>query len=141
MADTRKTILDALATELGALTDIKKATLNILPIDSAERDSPYIGIVAGEEENIVEDDTNIRFGMDVHLFLITEQQYTGVESLIDDIKSAIYDPTGSLTLSANVLDKNILNVLPVALEDFEANHFSSVRIDLRILYYAPKADF
>ena len=86
MANVRDSILTALETELGAITNIRKATLNILPIDSAERDSPYIGIVAGDEERIVEDDTNIRFGFDVFLFLITQQQYTGVELLIDDIK-------------------------------------------------------
>ena len=141
MANVRDSILTALETELQAITNISKATLNILPIDSAERDSPYIGIVAGDEEKIVEDDTNIRFGFDVFLFLITEQQYTGVELLIDDIKTAIYSPTGAIALNANVLDKNILNVQPVSLEDFDANKFSSTRIDLRLLYYAPKADF
>ena len=141
MANVRDSILTALETELEAITAIKKATLNILPIDSAEKGSPYIGIVAGEEENLVEDETNIRFGFDIHLFLITEQQYTEVESLIDDIKTAIYSPTGAISLNANVLDKNIINVQPVSLEDFDANKFSSVRIDLRLLYYAPKTAF
>ena len=141
MANTRDTILDALETELGDLTDITKATLSILPIDSAEKDSPYIGIVAGDEERLVEDDTDIRWGFDVFLFLITEQQYKQVEILIDRIKTAIYSPTGSLTLNANVLDKNITNVQPVSLEDFDSNHYSSVRIDLKLVYYSTKADF
>ena len=141
MANVRSSILTALETELLAISNIRKATLNILPIDSAERDSPYVGIVAGDEERIVEDDTNIRFGLDVFLFLITDQQYVGVELLIDDIKTAIYSPTGAIALNANVLDKNILNVQPVSLEDFESDRYSSTRIDLRLLYYAPKSDF
>lgn len=141
MANTRNSILEALATEMEAISGITKATMNIIPIDTIKINLPYVGIVAGVEERIIEDDTNIRFGLDVFLFLMTEQQSTNVEVLIDLIKTAIYDPTGSLTLNANVLDKNILNVQPVAREDFDESHFSSVRIDLRLLYYAPKADF
>ncbi len=141
MANVRDSILTALATELEAIDGINKATLFILPIDEAEETQIYVGIVAGDEERIVEDDTNIRFGFDVFLFLITEQQYKGVELLIDEIKSAIYDPTGSLTLNANVLDKNITKEQPVSLEDFDESKYSSTRIDLRLLYYAPKADF
>ena len=135
MADTRATILTALETELGTITDIKKSVLKTLPPSKAETNSPYIGIVAGDETLLVEDSTNIRWNLPVFLFLITEEQYTEVETLIKEIKNVIYNTGEDLTLTANVLDFNILEVQPVSLEDFDDERYSSVRIDMNIIYY------
>ncbi len=139
----RSDILDALETELTALTDIKKATQDTMTIDEAEETNPYIGIIAGEDDIVVEDDngTDIRWELPVNLLLVTEQQYTGIEDLIKRIKQKIYDENNALTLTNNVLAINIGDFTPVEREDIDAEKFSSVQSNLLILYYTEDTDF
>jgi hypothetical protein len=143
MANIRKAILDALETELTALTEIKIATQDTQSIDEAEESSPYVGIIAGEEVLVVEDDnaTDIRWEMPVNLLLITEQRYTNIEALIKRIKQKIYDENNDLTLTNNVLAINIGEFTPVQREDIDDERYSSTQCNLVILYYTSDTDF
>ncbi len=139
----RSDILDALETELTALDEIKLATQDTESIDEAEESNPYIGIIAGEEELIVEDDNgiDIRWQLPVNLLLITEQRYKDIEALMKRIKQKIYDENNDLTLTNNVLAINISDFTPVEREGIDFERFSSVQSNLLILYHTTDTDF
>lgn len=140
MANTRSSIISALATELTALDEITLATQYILPVDKAEAKQSYVGIVAGEEVKIIEDATDICYNLPIHLFIICEQQYHDVEVLIDTVKNAIHNSAEALTLTNNVQAKTVLSTNPVELEEYDSERFSNVQIDLMIRYYVTKTD-
>lgn len=141
MSQVRESILNALVTELDGIDAVKIATRETKSLDRAEEDNPYIGVVAGPERVLVQDATDIKFEMIVHLFIITEQQYENIEGLIVDIKEAIYGTVSPINLNANIDLITIIDVLPVLLEDFDDDRIASNKMDIRILYNAPRSTF
>ena len=139
---TRVDIINAIIVELTAITGIKVATRFTKSLTKAEINLPYIGVVASDEEPLVEDATDIHYDLPIDLFLITEEQYNDVEGLIDDIKTAFQGITASpSSLHANIFYLIVGTVSPVRLDDLDEQNLSSVRIPLRLRYYASKSGF
>ena len=138
---TKGDILNALAVELEAITAIKKATRFTLLMSKIENNVPYIGIVSADEEKQVEDSTDIRWRLDVALYLVTEQQNEGIEGLLDDIKEAILGTTCPINIHANLDLITIGSIDPVYLEDLDDGKYSSTRIMLELIYNSSNGGF
>lgn len=134
-------ILDALVTELEAITAVQKATRYLMSQSAIEKDSPYIGIVSGDEEKLVEDSIDIRFSLDVVLYIITEQQFEDIEGLIDDIKDAVLGSTSPIDLHTDLDVITIRDIGPVILDDLDNERYSSTQINLGLRYHASRGGF
>lgn len=132
MADTKVTILDALVAALLALTGVTTATRNLLKPVEQRASAPYVGVLAGEEEVLVEDSTHLRYLLRVDLILIKFGD--DIEGLITEIKNAIYTP-----ISIGALDVHLIRTGEVTLVFADA--YSSCRMELEVTYAAAKAGF
>lgn len=138
---TKVDILDALVTELEAISTVKNATRYVQSFTNAERNSPSIQVAAGNERVLVIDSTDVYYALDVSLLVITKQTSVAIESLIDDIKDTLLGTTCPVDLHANV---NVLNLMAtdiVELEDEDADEFASALLQLEIRYHASKSGF
>ena len=135
MANTKTTILDNLVEQLATITGIAKSTRILLTPNEARQHSPYIGPIAGSEEAIVEDATDVRYELEVNLILLKKGR--DIETMLDDVKQLLYDST--LTATIGVLQIKIIGQEEVALID--ADKYSSTRIAAIITYVASKAGF
>jgi len=135
MANTKTGILEALAEELATVSDVAKATRILLTPNEARRHSPYIGLIAGAEEVVVEDITDVRYELEVNLILLKKGR--DIETMLDDVKQLLYDSTLAATIGA--LQIKIIGQEEVALIDSDA--YSSTRIAAIITYVASKAGF
>jgi len=135
MSNKKQTILDALASGLETAGCIKKATRNLLTPAKARDLAPYVGIVSGMEEVLVEDSSDIRYGLDVDLILLRKGD--DIEKMIDDVKTYIYTSGTASTIGAKWI--GLIGQQPVNL--IEADGFSSSRVVLYIIYVASKASF
>jgi len=136
MANTKQTFLDSLVTQMNDLSGVKVATRQLLSTSKTRENTPYVGIISGLEQILVEDTTNIRYALEVEIFIITKQQDNAIEPLIDTIKNLIYAP---IDLGDNVLLTRVLATEPVDITN--QDKFSSATIALEIIYYSTKGAF
>lgn len=139
---TKENILDALVQELEDISEVEKATRFTLSLKNAEENNPYIGVVSREEIPIVEDSTDIRYSLSISLFIITEEQYKSVETLIGKIKDLL-EGTGicPISIHANLMMVKVESTDSVMLEDLDDEAYSSVVVNLTLIYYASKTGF
>lgn len=132
MADTKVTMLDLLATRLTALSGVSTATRNLLKPADQRSNAPYIGVIAGDEDVLVEDSTHIRYLLRVDLVLI--KYGDDIEDMITEVKDEIYAP-----ISIGALDVHLIRTGEVTL--VYADDYSSTRMELEVTYAAAKAGF
>ena len=135
MGNTKTAILDNLVDELAKITKVAKATRILLTPSEARLHSPYIGLIAGAEEVVVEDVTDVRYELEVNLILLKKGR--DIEEFLDDVKTCLYDSTLAATIGAFQI--RIMGQEEVALID--ADKYSSTRIAVIITYVASKAGF
>lgn len=139
MANTRKTLLDSLVTQLQGLSPkVKTVTRFMERPDARLKNTPYITLVAGTEVPEVEDTTanKIRYRLPVHLLVDTEQNTQDIEDLVDAIKDLIYSP---IDLGSNVLYVKIDPVDVTVLQNTEnVDRYSYTTINLIILYWSAR---
>lgn len=135
MAHTKRTILDNLVTQLNSISAITKATRILLTPADARKYSPYAGLISGSEEVVVEDDTHIRYEVDVNIILLKKGR--DIEDMLDSVKNLLYSNTLATTIGA--LQIKVIGQEEVALVD--ADHYSSTRIICIITYVATKGAF
>ena len=135
MPNKKTSILDTLVAQLGTVSSVAKSTRILLTPSEARKHSPYIGLISGSEEMIVEDTTDIRYELDVDIILLKRGR--DIESFLDTIKNKLYDNTLASTIGA--LQIKIIGQEEVALID--ADKYSSTRIVTTITYVAEKGAF
>lgn len=135
MANTKRTMLDLLVTELGNSSSVATATRTLLTPANARKKSPYVGIISGTEEVIVEDSTDIRYELDIDLILLKKGR--DIEDMLDAVKTLLYGSSLSSTIGA--LQVKVIGQQEVALID--ADDYSSTRIVMTITYVASKGAF
>ena len=135
MSNTKKTVLESLAASLQALDSVKTATRNLLTPNKARDAVPYVGMIAGTEEVLVEDATDIRYGLDVDLLLVTKGD--DIEEMIAEIKGYLYNTSAAVNLGVKMI--RLIGQQPVTL--IEQDGFSSSRIVVYIVYVASKGGF
>jgi hypothetical protein len=135
MDNTKTTILNNLVDELAGITTVAKSTRILLTPNEARQHSPYIGLIAGSEEVVVEDTTDVRYELEVNLILLKRGR--DIEVMLDLVKQRLYDSTLATTIGA--LQIKIIGQEEVALID--ADKYSSTRIAAIITYVASKASF
>lgn len=135
MANKKTTVLDALVAQLATSTQTRKATrILLLPIE-ARKQAPYVGLVSGREEVVVEDSTDVRYELEVNLILLKKGR--DIESYLDEIKDILYATTLPATIGA--LQIKVVGQEEVALTDADA--YSSTRILAIVTYVADKGGF
>jgi len=132
---TKTTILDALITQLVALPEVATATRVLLTPNNARKSSPYVGLIAGPEEIVVEDTTNIRYELDVDIILL--KKGIDIESMLDAVKIKLF--SAPLATAIGALQVRIVGQEPVALID--EDNYSSTRIVTVITYVVAKDAF
>ena len=135
MANKKKTMLDALVTQLENSASISKATRVLLTPADARKHSPYAGLISSTEEVVVEDSTHIRYELDVSIILL--KRGPEIEELLDVVKIILYNDTLAATIGA--LQIKIIGQEEVALID--ADKYSSTRIATTITYVVEKGVF
>ncbi len=135
MANTKTGILDLLVTQLGNLSEVAKSTRILLTPTDARRNSPYVGLIAGPEEVVVEDSTHVRYELDIDIILLKKGR--DIETMLDAVKNLLY--TDSLAVTIGVFQIRIIGQEEVALVD--ADTYSSTRIAITITYVALKGSF
>jgi hypothetical protein len=133
MANTKTGILDALTIQLGGMLTVATATRILLSPASARKKAPYIGLIAGPKEMIVEDTTDVRFELDVDLILLKKGR--DIEIMLDSVKQLLH--TDSLAVTIGALQISIIGQEEVALID--ADSFSSTRVVATITYVSSKS--
>ncbi len=125
-------ILNALAVQLDGLSEINKAVrILLLPIE-ARKQSPYAGLISGNESVVVEDKTHIRYELDADLILLKKGR--DIEEMLDAVKNLLY--SNSLAATVGALQIRIIGQEEVALTD--ADLYSSMRIVMTITYTLTK---
>lgn len=135
MANTRKTILDAMASQLQSIDGISKATRVLLTPNRAREFAPYAGLVNTTEVVVVEDSTHVRYEMDVDIILV--QRGRDIEELVDLVKNKLYGSSFASTIGA-------LQIIVAGHDDvalIDADSFSSTRIATTITYVSTKGSF
>lgn len=138
---TKVDILDALVTELEAISTVQNATRYVQTFTEAEKNAPSVQVTAGNESELVNDETDIYYAVEVSLLVITKQTSVAIESLIDDIKDALLGTTCPVDLHANVQVISLIATQIVELEDEDADEFASALLQLEIRYHASKSGF
>ena len=135
MANTKTNMLDVLVSELKDITAVREATRILLTPAEARKHAPYIGLIAGREEAIVEDATDVRYELEVNLILLIKGR--DIEGFIDDVKDALYATTLPAVIGA--LQVKIVGQEEVALID--ADIYSSTRVLVIVTYVTNKGGF
>lgn len=135
MANTKTSILDALVAQINAMPEVSKATRVLLTPADTRKNAPYVGVLSGPEETVVEDATHVRYELEINL--ITVYNDRDIEKFIDALKNKLY--TASLATTIGAKQVHIIGQDPVNLID--ADKYSSVRIMVVITYVATKAGF
>jgi hypothetical protein len=135
MANKKTAILDALVTQLENVPETATVTRILLTPANARKHSPYIGVISGTEVVVVEDNTNVRYELDVDLILLKRGR--DIETFLDGVKNALYSSTLAATIGA--LQVVVVGQEEVALIDADA--YSSTHIVLTVTYVATKGAF
>jgi len=132
LANTRKTMLDALVAGLAAIDGIRRVTRDLLPPSRARDLAPYIGVIAATEETLVEDATHVRWGVEVSLILLMPGD--AIEEMVDKIKDYVYaaPPIGALQTKMIGQEEVVL---------INEDEYSSTRIVLDVTYVSAKGAF
>lgn len=135
MANKKTSVLNSLVTELGNLSTVTSSTRILKTPSDARKHSPYVGLIAGAEEVVVEDSTHVRYELDVDMILLKKGR--DIETMLDGVKNLLY--TSSLASTIGALQVRIIGQEEVALLD--ADTYSSTRIIMTITYVALKGAF
>ncbi len=125
--------MDELATQIQALGSVSTATRLTRSIDNAEINSPYVGVISVNEVAQLKDDFDTRYVTDLNLFILSKEQDTAIEDVIDDIKELVE----TVDLAENVYQVNFVSSQLVAVEDYneeDADKFSNTRVDLQVIW-------
>lgn len=133
MNGVRETIIRDLVADLNGIQDIGLATEYVMNLTNADDRSPYVAVSVESETPTVPGSSRYKASLD--LWITTEQDFNGIESLIEDIKD--YIKTASIT---NVLELTYVGHEPVAKEQFDDNRFSSTRLNISLLYKDTNTD-
>lgn len=135
MANTKETMLDALVTELGNITGVNLATRDLLTPKQQRENSPYIGLIAGDELNAAEDATHVMWELQVDLVmgLLSNE----IEDMIDEVREVIFDTATPTTIGAKHIRLESTDEVAVISED----DYSSTRMILIITYSSEKGAF
>ncbi len=138
MAKTRVTFLNSLVSQL-KLPGITTATRRISTLDVQESETPYIGVMAGQEINEFTDSTGnkVRKRVNVEIYLVTTQDNTDVELLVDKIRDKIEAP---INLGSNVLYTSFDDVDPTIVLAATEDKFATTRINLTVIYFATRGE-
>jgi hypothetical protein len=135
MAHKKTTMLDALVTQLQALSEVTKATRVLLLPSEARKHAPYVGLISGSEEVVVEDSTHVRYELDLDFLLLKSGR--DIESMLDAVKLLLFNSATATAIGA--LQIRIIGQEEVALVD--ADKFSSTHIVATVTYVAEKDVF
>ena len=131
MANTKKTMLTAMVTALGALSDIGTCTRELLLPTAAREASPYVGVLAAEEVVLVDDGTDVSWSLMTDLVLVCSTDI--VEELIDVVKDAM------LSGMATTISAEEVRVIGTQAVDYVDTHdHTSSRIVFEIIYTSTK---
>lgn len=131
MANTKQTIVDAIATALEALSGVNKATRDLLtPVDQRSF-APYVGIISEGEVVLVDDGTNIRWVCDLELTLM--KLGDDIEKLVDIVRDAMLSG-----MAATVSAKEIRLVAIFEVTQVEQDAYSSSRMYFEMIYVSAK---
>ena len=127
-------MLDDLVAQLETIDRVTKSTRKLWPTDRTQNFTGYVGIVDGDEVNIVEDSTHIRW--ELECALVCQRRGTDIQEMIDDIKDLIY---GTLATDIGALQINYVgNTAPVELKD---KLYEATTISINIVYVSSKSGF
>ena len=139
-------IIESLVTELGTIKksssysiDVKKVERFEIPVGGEQEVQPLISVLAGEDQIIIQDGTNVRRNFDIELFVYLAS-YTDLQEklqeLLDDIHVLVYAP---IDLGTNCLSVEIINTT----EPFSSDELKDAGaiINIRVVYYASLAAF
>lgn len=127
MANTKQTIIDAIATELTSLAGINLATRDLkLPVDQ-RASAPYVGIISMNEAVLVDDGTNILWICDLELVLMKSGD--DIEQLVDIVRDAMLD---GMAATAGAREFRLVAVFEVA--QVKADDHSSSRMFFEMRY-------
>lgn len=129
MANTKKAMLDSLATLLGAIASVT-CTIRLKTPQGARDAAPYIGVLPSTEEKLVEDTTHTRWGLTVDLILMVLGE--DIEDLIVDVKDIIE----GVTLPTGALQMSLVGQEPVNLITDDA--YSSSRVVIDVMYVSSR---
>lgn len=135
MANKKQTVLDNLVAEILGLGVVTTSTRTLLGPADARKHSPYVGLISGTEETIVEDATDIRYELDVNLILLKRGR--DVEEMLDGLKILLF--TDSLAATIGAFQVKVIGQEEVAIVD--EDKYSSTRIVLVITYLSTKGVF
>ena len=89
MANTKQTIIDAIATALTALPGVAVATRDLKTPKEQRSSAPYVGIISMNNAVLVDDGTNILWVCDLELILTKSGD--DIEQLVDVVRDAMLD--------------------------------------------------
>ena len=133
MVRTKTEWMDELATQLEALGTISTATRLTKSLDNAEINSPYIGVVSSNESTQVKDTSDTRYLTNITLFVLTREQDTAIEDIVEDIKELVE----TIDLGTNIYQTTYVSSQLVAIEDYneeDGYKFSNTRVDLQVVW-------
>jgi len=138
--DNLKTALEGITVANGYHTEVNKVSPGPLPVDQIQNDCPFIAIIEGDENRLVEDDTNIRYQLMLGLMcFIKGYNASGmsdrIRKMIDDIKKLVYSP---VSLGTYCL---LVNMPSDTVDVSETEDMAMAAVALEIIYYAPKSTF
>lgn len=125
--------MDQLAIELATLSSISTATRFLKSVQVAETACPYIGIVSVDESIQLEDNNCTRYLSGITLYILTKEQDTGIEEIIQDIKGKLR----TINLGSNVYQVNFVRSNRVSVEDYYAadgDKYANTRVDLNVIW-------
>jgi len=131
MANTKQTIIDAIATALTALSGINLATRDLKSPNDQRVNAPYVGIISMNEAVIVDDGTNIRWACDLELVLMKKGD--DIEKLVDIVRDAMLS---GMAATAGALEIRLAAVFEVA--QVEKDAYSSSRMFFEMIYISTK---
>ena len=135
MANTKETMLDALVVQLGAITGVTLATRDLRTPKQQRESEPYIGVIAGDEQNIAEDATHVLWELQVDLVMGVMGE--DIEDLVDEIREVVFDTSTPTTIGAKHIKLESTEEVAVIKED----NYSSTRMVLTITYSSEKGAF
>lgn len=135
MANKKTAMLDLLVTQLHGVSVIRHATRLLMTPAGARKHAPYVGLISGPEEVVVEDATHVRYELDIDLILLKKGR--DIETMLDAVKNLLY--TDALATTIGALQIRIIGQEEVALIDQDSH--SSTRIVMTITYVATKGAF
>jgi len=132
MANTRVTMLTALATALEGLTGVNKATLDLVSPIEQRQFAPYVGVLASTERLMAEDATKALYDLSVDLILV--QEGNNIENLLTAVRDYCQSSTTAAAIGAKSI--SVDEVMDVNLIYNDA--YSTTRLVTTIYYTSTK---